>query len=154
MKTSAWPGVVLLAAVASLAGSQDMPPDLKVLAAKAGIQGTVAAWCRAEFSGGRPGALAVAVRDGAEGGRYVAIDADGRTTALGSFRREADLSCYTSAAARDLDATIKRSATINGGVTPRWKTTVVCAFTDDTVAVCWQYSTTLKRFVQVGQWST
>ena len=154
MKSSAWLLAAVMAAVTSVAGAQDMPPELKVLAAKARIQGTVAAWCRAEFSAGHPGALALAVRDGAEGGRYVAIHPDGRTTVLGSFRNDADLTCYTSAAARDLHVTIKRSATIDGGVTPRWETTVVCGFTENTAAVCWQYSTALKRFVRVGQWTT
>ena len=144
---------VVIAAV-SLGAAQDPPPELKVLAAKAGLDASVAAWCRAEFVPGRKGGYAVALSAGAEGGRYVAIQPDGSSEVLGSFERGADLTCYTRGEARKLDATIRRSETIQGAVRPRWNTSVVCGFVDNTSAVCWQYSAALRRFVQVGQWTT
>jgi hypothetical protein len=94
------------------------------------------------------------VSAGAEGGRYVAIHADGRVSELASFRTSADLTCYTPAEARRIDTTIRQSETIQGAVRPRWNTTVVCGFLDDTSAVCWQYSTAQRRFVEVGRWIT
>ena len=142
------------AALASLGGVQNVPPDLQALAAKARVDGMVTAWCRAEFIPRTKGAFAVAVRASAEGGRYVAIDPDGHSSVLAAFEGDADLSCYTRDEARRLDSTIRRSETIQGAVRPRWNTTVVCGFVDNTSALCWQYSTTLRRFVEVGRWTT
>jgi hypothetical protein len=65
-----------------------------------------------------------------------------------------DLSCHTRDEARDLDATIQQSGTFHGRIEPRWNTTVICGFLDETTAVCWQYSPTDRRFVQVGLWTT
>jgi hypothetical protein len=140
-------------AAAFLAGAQEMPSELTALAAKAQLKGPVAAWCRAEFRSGHPGAFAVAVTS-ADGGRYVALDSDGRMTELGSFARSADLACYSRAEARKLDISIKQSDTIHGQITPQWSTTVVCGFIDDTTAVCWQYSPGNRAFLKVGQWVT
>jgi hypothetical protein len=113
----------------------------------------VTAWCRAEFQPGHPDAFALAVASVA-GGRYVALDADGNVTELASFTRSADLSCYSRAEAEHLDVTIRQSDTIHGRITPRWNTTVVCGFIDDTSAECWQYSPGERAFVRVGQWIT
>ncbi|NOT25160.1 MAG: hypothetical protein HOP16_03560 [Acidobacteria bacterium] len=84
----------------------------------------------------------------------MALDADGRVTALGSFTLVADLSCYSRAEAEKLGASIRQSDTIQGQITPRWATTVVCGFLDDTAAACWQYSPADGTFVKVGQWVT
>jgi hypothetical protein len=78
---------------------QDVPSELARLVAKARLDGPVAAWCRAEFRPGHPGAFAAAVTHPAGGGRYVALEADGRTTVLASFTSTPDLSCYTRARA-------------------------------------------------------
>lgn len=145
---------VLGLAVASIAGAQEVPSDLAALAAKARLSGPVAAWCRAEFRPGRPGGFAVGLTSATGGGRYLALDPDGTATELGSFKRSADLSCYSRARAEALDVTIKKSDTIHGHITPRWNTTVVCGFVDDTAAVCWQYSPADRAFVSVGQWVT
>jgi hypothetical protein len=146
--------VVLAAVVGALvASAQQAPSNLTELVAKARLSGTVAAWCRAEFRFGRPGAFAVAVTS-AEGGRYMALDVDGAVTELGRFKGAADLSCYSRSAAEAIDATIGQSETIHGHVTPRWDTTVVCGFTDDTAAECWQYSPVDRSFAQVGGWVT
>ena len=139
---------------ASIAAAQEMPPELVALTAKARINGPVVAWCRAEFRSGQPGAFAVAVTSADGGGRYLALDSDGRVTELGSFARRADLSCYSRAQAEKLDVSITQSATIHGHITPRWNTTVVCGFIDDTAATCWQYSPANPAFVTVGQWVT
>jgi hypothetical protein len=145
---------VWAAALASVGGVQNVPPDLQSLAAKARVEGTLTAWCRAEFIPRRAGAFAAAVSGGAEGGRYVALEPDGRLSVLAAFQGDADLTCYSPDEARRLDSTIRRSETMQGAVRPRWNTTVVCGFVDNTSALCWQYSTALRRFVEVGRWTT
>jgi hypothetical protein len=137
-----------------MAVRQETPPELMALAAKAKLDGQVAAWCRAEFRSGKRGAFAVAVSSGKKGGRYVALDSDGRATELGPYESAPDLSCYSRAKAEKLDESIKDSDTIHGEIRPRWKTTVVCGFSDDTTATCWQYSPTKRVFVTVGKWIT
>jgi hypothetical protein len=146
--------VCVIGLAAAVAGAQEVPPALATLAAKAQLQGSVSAWCRAEFRTGHPGAFAVAVASAEGGGRYVAIDADGRLTELGSYKRTADLACYSRAEAQKLDAGIRQSETIAGQIKPRWSTTVVCGFVEDTAAECWQYSPADRTFVKVGQWIT
>lgn len=129
-----------------------MAAELKALVARAQLEGTVAAWCRADFQPGRRGGYAIAVETGA-GGRYLALD-DERTTALAVFTARPDLSCYTRGDAEQLNRSIGQSETIHGQITPRWNTTVVCGFTDDTTAECWQYSPVDQAFVKVGGWTT
>jgi hypothetical protein len=73
---------------------------------------------------------------------------------LAAFQGAGELACYTSQQARDLNRTIRQSATIEGGVQPRSDATVVCAFTEHTSAVCWQYSPGDRGYVKVGGWST
>ena len=149
------PGAAVFAAVLGwIGGAQNAPAELQALAGKARLEGTLTAWCRAEFIPRETGAFAAAVSGGAEGGKYVALDRDGRLTVLAAFQGDADLTCYTRDEARRLDSTIRRSETIQGAVKPRWNTTVVCGFVDSTSAFCWQYSTALRRFVEVGRWTT
>ena len=138
---------------ASIAAAQDMPPELAALTAKARLSRPVA-WCRAEFRSGHAGAFGVAVSSAVGGGRYAALDSDGSVTELGAFKRNADLSCYSRAEAEKLDASIRQSGTIHGQIRPRWNTTVVCGFIDDTAATCWQYSPADRAFVKIGQWIT
>ena len=130
-----------------------MPVEVEALVASAKVDGTVTAWCRAEFQSGQRGGYAVAVETGA-GGRYLALDDNGRTTTLSAFMGRPDLSCYTRADAQQLNRSIGQSETIHGQIAPRWNTTVVCAFTDDTTAQCWQYSPADHAFVNVGGWTT
>jgi hypothetical protein len=130
-----------------------VPPELSALAAKAKVVGLVSAWCRVLFQG-RPGAYAVATTSADRGGRYLVVESDATTIELGSFRETPDLACYTPAQAKALNRTIRESETIQGWVTPRWSTTVVCGFVDDTTSVCWQYSPANRAFVRVGGWST
>lgn len=145
---------VLGLAALAIAAAQPVPSTLAALAAKARLDGSVAAWCRGEFRSGHPGAFAVAVTSAAGGGRYVVLDSDGTVTELGVFKRRPDLSCYSRAQAEKINVTISRSDTIHGHIAPRWSTTVVCAFIDDTTAACWQYSPAERTFVKVGQWVT
>ena len=146
--------VSLVVAAASPGAPQNTPPDLDALAKKAGLTTPFASWCRAEFRSGQKGAFAVAVRRTEGGGRYVALQADGTSIELSAFTGSPDLSCYSRAGAEDLDRTLKRSDTIHGHVTPRWNTTVVCGFVDNTTASCWQYAPADRAFVQVGRWVT
>jgi hypothetical protein len=141
-------------ASASLAAAQPVPPRVAALAAKAQLGGPVVAWCSGAFRPRRPRGEAVAVNSKVVGRRYYVLDADGTSTELAPFERRPDLSCYKPAQARRLDLMIKRSKTLHGHITPRWRTTVVCGFIDDTTAVCWQYSPKERRFVQVGDWKT
>lgn len=138
---------------ASIAAAQDMPSELAALTANARLSRPVT-WCRAEFRSGHAGAFAVAVTSADGGGRYVALDSDGKVWVLGSFKRRADLSCYSRAQAEKLDASIKQSNTIHGYIALRSNSTVVCGFIDDTAATCWQYSPADRTFVKVGQWLT
>jgi hypothetical protein len=124
------------------------------LAAKARLASPVVGWCRGEFREGRSGAYAVAISSSAAGGRYLVLESDATVVELASFTRSPDLSCYTPAEARKLHLAIGRSDTIHGQIVPRWRTTVVCAFVDDTTSVCWQYSPAYRVFVKVGEWVT
>ncbi|HXG87356.1 MAG TPA: hypothetical protein VNJ02_03390 [Vicinamibacterales bacterium] len=130
------------------------PPDLTALAVQARLDLPFAAWCRGQFRPGHSRAFAAALSSTADGGRYVVLERDGRVTELASFTGGADLSCYTRAEAQKLNGAIARSETIHGQITPRWRTTVVCAFIDATTAVCWQYSPADGGFVKVGGWVT
>jgi hypothetical protein len=143
-----------LALVAALAaGGQAPPAELGGLVAEAGL-GRPVAWCRGEFQTGRPGAFAVAVSAPAGGGTYLVLEAGATVVELAAFSGGADLSCYTRAEAERLQTTIRESATIEGTLTPRWNTTVVCGFTDDTTAACWQRDPSNGAFVRVGGWIT
>jgi hypothetical protein len=146
--------VAVALAIGSMAVAQPVPPELSALAAQARLDGPVAAWCRGEFRPKHPRAFALAVTSATGGGRYAVLESDATVTQLGSFTGGADLNCYSRAAARKLNDTIASSETIHGRVTPRWNTTVVCAFVDDVTSACWQYSPTDRAFVRVGGWVT
>ena len=96
---------------------------LSALADKAGIKEPILASCGAEWEGGRPGGFAVAVGKRDAGGRYIALHQDATAIQLGTFRRKPDLSCYTPARALQLNQSIAESATVEGGIAPRWRTT-------------------------------
>ena len=82
------------------------------------------------------------------------FESDGTIEALAPFGRGGDLSCYTRVEANRLAEAIRRSDTIHGQLSPRWNTTIVCGFVDDTNAVCWQYSPADRAFVKIGEWVT
>ena len=145
---------VLASAALASALQQPVPVELKALAQRAAIEGSIAAWCRGEFIPNRRGAFAAAIGSPSGGGRYVVLHGDATVTELARFASGPDLACYTRAAAAKLDTTIKRSETIQGQVRPRWNTTVVCGFLDDTTAECWQYSPGARKFVKIGGWTT
>lgn len=138
---------------ASQAAGQPMPAELEALAARVKLEGTVSAWCRADFRGAIRSDFALAEVSTSRR-RYLALDTDGRVTELGAFSGRPDLSCYTRADAEKLNRSIGQSQTIHGQIAPRWNTTVVCGFTDDTAAECWQYSPADRAFVKVGGWMT
>ena len=146
--------LVLAALAASTAVAQSVPSELSVLLANAKLDRPVTAWCRGEFRSDRPEAFAVAVTAEAGGGRYVVLGIDGTVVELAAFTRRPDLSCYSREQAQQLNASIARSQTIQGALTPRWNTAVVCGFVDDTTAVCWQHSPVDGMFVKVGGWVT
>jgi hypothetical protein len=130
------------------------PADLTALTIKARLTGTIVAHCAAEFEAGRPGAYAVAAVSPDGVGRYVALHPDGVMQEISPFYRTAELSCYTRAQALKLHDTLEKSQTLHGSLEPRFDTTVVCTFVDDTAATCWQYSPAVRDFVKVGQWKT
>ena len=140
-------------AAASFAAAQPVPSALSTLASKARIDGAIVSWCRGEFRSRRAGAYAVAVGT-AIGGRYVILESDATVVELAPFTGGADLSCYTPAEARKLNQAIRDSVTIDGEITPSWRTTVVCGFVEDTRALCWQHSPAKGVFVQIGEWIT
>ena len=145
------------AAVASamLFAAQRQPPtDLAARLDMARVEGTLVSWCQAQFEPGRQRAYAVAITARTEGGRYLVVHHDGKAVELARFNGAPDLACYTPAEARKLDETIRSSETIRGRIAPRFPTTIVCAFVENTNAVCWQYSLKSRAFVTVGQWQT
>ncbi|HSL20135.1 MAG TPA: hypothetical protein VK886_01275 [Vicinamibacterales bacterium] len=146
--------IALAAGAASLAAIQSMPSELSALVAAASLQGRVVAWCGGEFRVGRPGSYALAVESASGGGRYLVIESNAALAELAPYSDEPEVSCYSPAVARKLDATIAVSETIEGGIRPIWKTTVICAFVENTRAVCWQYSPARRTFVKVGGWIT
>ena len=142
-------------AAGTLSGAQRVPPpDLSTLMTKLRVDGTLAGWCRGQLRTGRPDGYAVAIASATAGGRYLVLGDDATVVELASYLEAPDLACYTPAEARKLNASIRSSATISGGVAPAFATTVVCAFVEDTSAVCWQYSAKARAFVKVGEWQT
>lgn len=132
---------------------QAVPRALTALAAEADLPAPIR-WCRGEFRAGRSAAYAVAVPSAIKGGRYLVLEDGAPAVELAPFVGGADLSCYSPSEARRLDRSIRESETIDGEIAPRWRTTVVCGFVDDTTAVCWQYSPDARAFVKVGGWTT
>src|SRR5687767_5581375 len=100
----------------------------------------MASWCQGQFEPGRPRAYAVAITTPPGGGRYLVIDSEGKAVELARFNSAPDLACYTPAEARKLNDAIRSSETISGRIAPLFPTTIVCAFVEETQAVCWQYS--------------
>lgn len=144
--------VGLIAAVTSAA--QPVPANLSALVARARVDGRVAAWCGGRFRPGSSDAFAVAMTSQSGGGRYVVIEADASSKELAQFSGGADLSCYTRAEAQRLDRTIRRSDTVHGRIAPRWNTTIVCGFIENTTAACWQFDPAKRVFVTIGGWTT
>lgn len=145
--------VALAIAAASTAASQQVPAKLAELAAVARLDRPVVAWCAGEFRSGHAGAYAVAIAS-ASGGRYLVLESGQPVVELGRFTGGPDISCYTPAEARKLDLALRASDTISGRIAPEWATTVVCAFVENTRAVCWQHSPRNGAFVKVGEWVT
>ena len=141
-------------AVSALVAPQPVPRELSTLAGRAKLSSEILAWCKGEFRTGRRGGYAVAIRSLGTAGRYVVVEATATIDELAPFAGAPDLACYTPAEARRLNAAMRRSETISGRLTPRWRTTVVCGFTDATTAACWQYSPVEKKYVKVGGWTT
>jgi hypothetical protein len=146
--------LVVVGAPIEQPGPKPAPAELSALAAKARLAGPIASWCRGDLPPGRNGGYAVAIREGSGGGRYLVLQPDATFIELAAFTAGPDLSCYSPADARKLSASIDQSETIHGAIAPRWRTTVVCGFVDNTTAVCWQYSPQERRFVKVGRWVT
>lgn len=148
-------GPVIAAIIASWTMTSQPPPaDLVALARAANLGDQLSGWCVGEFRAGHPHAYAVAVPSPSGGGRYLVLQPGAEAMELGAYTGEADLACYSPDEARKLDRAIRQSETIEGGIAPRWKTTIVCAFTHDTTAVCWQHSPRERKFVRVGGWVT
>ena len=122
------------------------PADVMALMTKASIPGRLYSFCAVT------GGFAIATV-GAERG-YLVVHGDGRAETLAAYTGRPDLTCYTRREAEKLDVTIRSSETIEGSVTPRWDSTVICGFVRDTEAVCWQYSPQEKKFVRIGGWVT
>ena len=153
-RTWAPAAAVIVQALGTGVAVQLPPPELGALLAKARLEQPVA-WCSGEFRSGRPRAFAAAIpAENGSGGRYVVLEADGSAAELATFLEGADLSCYTRSEAEKLNGTIRQSETIQGAIAPRWRSTVICGFIDDTTAECWQYSEAAKAFVKIGGWTT
>lgn len=133
--------------------AQLQSPEMRALADKAGFGPAVVRWCPVDTQVGRR-LYAVAVKSPAGGGRYLVLDPDGTVTPLLAYSGDVDLSCYPRERAEELSTAIKTSDTIDGQLQPRWNGTVVCAFIENTQAVCWQFDPAARRFVEVGRWRT
>lgn len=141
---------------ADRATAQVRPPALVARVAALGLSGPILRFCPAEFEPGRRGGFAVAMRAPQEAtGRYLAIDLDGPALDLGTFTGDVDLSCYDREQVQQLSAALKESGgAMHGQIAPRWTTTTVCGFADATLAICWQFDPSARRFVEVGRWTT
>ena len=124
-----------------------LPEDLTGLIDKASLVGRIYSWCAAADG------FAVATVNAPTPG-YVVLFVDGRVQTLAAYKGGPDLACYSRREAEKLHASITQSETIHGGVTPKWNTPVICGFVEDTMAVCWQYSSTARVFVEIGGWTT
>jgi hypothetical protein len=139
----------LVALAATVAPTQDPPRELSELAARAGLPAPVGAWCQGDIEPDGGARFAVAA-----GAHYLILRRDGTTIDLAAYEDKPDLACYTPAEAAKLSTSISESETIEGRIEPRWSTTVVCGFTDNTTAACWQYSPAERKMVRVGGWVT
>jgi len=146
--------VALLIVAVPIEQPKPVPGELSALAVRARLASPIATWCHGEFRTGQAGSYAIAIPRPSGSGRYLVVEPDATTIELATFTGGVDLSCYSPAEARDLNASIAHSTTIHGAVAPHWRTTVVCGFVDNTSAVCWQYSPAEHRFVKVGGWIT
>ena len=147
--------LILTTMSTAIVAAQLRPPaDLSARLAKARVTGTLVSWCEGQFEAGRSRAYVAAVTSASGGGRYIFVDEAATVVELAPFTDGPDLACYTPAEARKLHDTIRSSETISGRVVPLFPTTVVCAFVENTAAVCWQYSPKTRTFVQVGDWRT
>jgi hypothetical protein len=134
--------------------AQAAKPELAALLERAGIRGEVGPSCTGEFRIGHPGEVAVAVLDSPTAGRYLVVQADGRTHPLSEFSGKPDLSCYGVREADRLNETIARSSTLNGRVVAEWDGTAVCGFIEPAIAVCWQFAPERNGFVRIGGWTS
>lgn len=117
------------------------------------LRGEPTSWCRLGTRPQASQAFAVLVSKPA-GGEYVIVERRHPPLLLAAFEGKGELSCHTPRQARQLGASIARSETVRGAVQPKWNTTVICGFTRNTEAVCWQYAPALQRFERVGGWVT
>ena len=136
------------------AAQRQPPADLASRLDKARVEGTLVTWCQGQFQPGRQRAYALAVTAASGGGRYLVVDDNGMVAELARFKGTPELACYTPAEARKLNEAIRSSETISGRIAPLFSTTIVCAFVENTEAMCWQYSPKSRAFVTVGQWQT
>ena len=141
-------------AAAAFAAPAALPAELAALAHAARIDPAIAHWCPVNLGRERPPAYAVAVASPSGGGRYLVLGGGGPAIELGHFAGAAELSCNTPAEARQLDAAIRASETLQGRIEPVGQSTVVCGFVKQTSALCWQYAPDVRRFVKVGDWMT
>lgn len=139
--------IAALVALTSAALVAQAPANVRQRAEAAGITAPIAAWCQGQF---RPGQRGYAV---AAGDRYLVIDGNGAAVELAMFTGKPDLSCYTRTQARDLHRDLQRSDTLDGGIRPRFATSIVCGFVEATTATCWQYSPAERTYVEVGGWT-
>lgn len=130
------------------------PPELSALIVAGRLDGRAVAWCAVDVTAARRGGYAAALTSASEGGRYHVLAEHAKPALLATYAGKPDLSCYTRREAEKLDASIRDSEGIHGSVTPRWDTTVICGFVEDTMAVCWQFSPDEGAFVRVGRWTT
>jgi hypothetical protein len=130
-----------------------LPDDLSALLSRTPYEGRLETWCRVAFDSSGPAAFAVALAT-ARGKVYATVGGDAQIVVLAEFRGGSDLACYTRREAEKLDASIRDSEGMHGSVTPRWDSTVICGFVEDTMAVCWQFAPDERTFVRVGRWTT
>lgn len=130
-----------------------LPRELSALLTRTAYAGRVESWCRVTIDNEQPVGFAVALVT-PKRSQYAVVQPDARIVALADYSGRSDLACYSRPEAQKLDASIKASETIQGSVTPRWNTTVICGFVEPTAAMCWQYSPTERAFVGIGGWTT
>lgn len=149
-------GVVITAAVVVARRAEpagDLPAPLAAALAQAYPGRAIVMSCAVPSTAGRPLEAVAAVARTPTDGDYVALRSDRPAQRLASYSGRPELACHTPASALELDRSIRGTATVEGGVTPRASGLVACGFVESTRARCWQFDAAEQGYTEVGGWT-
>lgn len=115
---------------------------------------SVVTYCQGSFTGKEPEYVVAAARVGSKEGLYIVFLSD-TVIELSEFTGRPELNCMNVSQAQELDAVIKSSEGITGGIkVGKFSHDILYAFVEETRAVCWAFDATMKKFVIIGGWIT